>query len=363
MLSPLITRRITLTMGALLILGLALWIHPTHFGLIPASPTVFADSQHFKPWVDRIRKSGVVPVGMVQWFYPFSYRQGKQQPLQGFSVELTQKLVTALGEEMGVPNLKLESTPINLAEAPDQPLPAIIDREVAFECNATLAEADYPKAIIPSDPFFVSSVHIMSSVQRPVRHLEEVRGKSLLGQEGVFQRWAEKRMNDDLHLDVSITPYPILQYATVLADQGQGYAIIGDALRLFNLIYAIPPEDSLKWGVGTYVGDVRYACTMLESEIELQGYLNKAIAKVLADESYQLLYFRWFIDKQPDTNITLNYPMPKALQALIQHHGGKINESLIGINIQQPSPPGISENPPPSKPPSSPAKKNRVKSS
>lgn len=311
-------RRLGFAALALLLLGISAWLHPQHFGLWGQSgQTLFHQAPQFKPWLTRIRHDKVVPVGYVPWFFPFSYSRQGGAP-QGFSVELTALVVKELGKTLAIPELKAQFVPMSLPEAVDQPLPALADHDVAFECTASLDLPDHPPALILSEPFFISSVHFMSNVAKPVRKNEQVRGKLLLAQEGSFQRWADHRLNDELALNTTLTPYPILQYATVLAEQGQGYAIVGDALRLFSVFYALQTGGSDNWRLGGDVGELGYACAMLASEKELQGLINQALTKVLASDDYQNIYQKWFVVQQEESQMTLNYPMPKGLMELIQ---------------------------------------------
>ena len=314
------------------VLAFAIWIHPSHFGLNKHfSHSVFQKSKLYQPWLARIRQERVIPVGFVPWFYPFSYREN--QSAQGFSVQFTERVVDVLGEELGIPNLTTQWKPMALPKAPDLPYPALANREVAFECNTTLALADHPTSTILTDPFFISGIHVLSPRDRAVRSTDDVRGKSLLGQEGAFQRFVDHRLNAELGLEIGITPYPILQYATVLISENKAYAIVGDALRLFNLSYALPNNGIAQWVASLDLGEVGYACSLLAGESELRDVLNRAIYKILAEESYQRFYYRWFINEHPQTRIRLNYPMPEGLRSLLQKQGATLSGKLIGDDL------------------------------
>jgi ABC-type amino acid transport substrate-binding protein len=315
-------RRLTIALLALLALIVSWWIHPSHFGINPpAGISVFDQSHTYRPWLERIRHEKVVPVGIVPWHFPFSFSQGKEAG-KGFSVAFTQLLVVQLGHEMGIENLTAIERPMLLPDSPDKPFPALASRDVAFECNTSLQSAFHPSSIIHSSPFFVSGVHAFALRQHPITKPEDLRGKSVLVQEWAFQHEAERLLNEKFSLEVGTIPYPILQYAPVLLEERKAYAMVGDALRIFNLAYASSQMN--RFGVGGQFGELAYVCTLLSSEVALRDILNRAITKVLASPAYQTNYQTWFLSPLEDIGYALQYPMPQGLQQLIKDSGGTI---------------------------------------
>lgn len=328
-------------------IGLALFLGYNAIGWWqPKRPSVFSQSDHYRPWIERLRKEKELPIGYVPWYFPFSYHRTTRsaQGLEtgapsGFSVEFSQALGKAMGESLGIKDLSVRLVPMLLPDIPDQPFPAIINREVAFECTASLDSPDIPKALDRSSPFFVSGLHIFSPLYALVRHAQSLRGRAVLVHEGALQHFIDRRLNEEMHLEVGINPYPIIQYVTVLLEQRQGLAMVGDALRIFNLAYALPQGKIEEYAASGYFGEVGYACTFLKGEEELKTVLNRAIAKTLADENYQRMYARWFVMPAPDINTHLNYPMPQGLQTLIEKNGGTINRTMAGLDAIIPTPP------------------------
>lgn len=303
-----------------LVIKVVVWSVPT---------SVFNRLDLYKPWSERIRDKGILPVGTIRWYYPFSYARGNSAPM-GFSAEFTRLLADKIAKRWDINHLQLQEIYMQLPEVEGALYPAIANRQVAMECNATLNLSDHPQGMMLSAPFFVSSVHVLSSVDHPLRTINDIRDKLLISHEGAFMRWADNRLNRELGLSIGLLPAPIIQSTAIMLDEKKAIGAVGDALRLFNVLYAVPDANIWVAGVDS-LGEVSYACSMLAGEIELKKVVDESIAEILQSEDYQRLYYRWFLAPQPDWDMNLHYPMPKGLVNLIESHGGKVDAFLAGF--------------------------------
>lgn len=291
------------------------------------SNTVINNSLISKNLVEKIKKDQIVTVGYIPWYFPFSYSDQQNSPA-GFSVEFTKMLVDKMNNNLGLRYLQTKFVPMTINEDYRRTYPALANKEVMFECNTTLDLPQKPIGVIFSKPFFVSSVHILSPKAQPIKTLAEVQDKLLLAHEGFFQQLMLKVMNEELKLNVGIQAVPIIQETGIRLIDGVGVGIVGDAFRLFNVLYALPNPEEFVAGVRP-ITEVSYVCSMPEGALELQKIINNAITDVLADENYQRMYQRWFITQTRDLNIALSFPMADGMKKIINSAGGKINLDLV----------------------------------
>lgn len=277
----------------------------------------------------KIKSEKVVPIGYVPWYFPFTYSDTNTPP-SGFSLEFSKMLAKVMAEKIGVSILVPKIIPMNINPNFDFGFPSIINREVAFECGTTLDIAEKPQGVIFSKPYFVSSIHVLSKKVQPVTKIDDLRNHLFLAHEGLFLQYLQRTLNDEMKLNVGLLPVGIIQEAGINLDEGKALGVIGDALRVFNLIYALSNPNDYALGVNT-LPEVSYVCTMPEGEVELKKVIDESITEVLKSEDYQRLYYRWFLLPTKDLNISLDYPMPKGLQQLIIKSGGNINPELTGI--------------------------------
>ena len=284
-----------------------------------------------KNWLEKIKADRIIPVGYIEDFYPFSYSTTTISP-SGFSVEFTKMLVAKIDEKIRFRSIIPKFKIISNNSVYSSSYPEIRNKEIAIECNASLALSQKHPDVIFSKPFFISTIHVLSKRNQQVRNLQAMKNKLFLAQGNEFQEYLEQRLNNELKLNIGIVPTNSIQEAGIKLDQREAIGIIGDALRIFNIIYALPDPENYAVNAKS-LGEIAYVCILLAQETELKEIVNSSIDEILKSEEYQKLYYRWFIQPAKDLNIALNYPMPNALQELIIKTNGNINPKLTGLDL------------------------------
>lgn len=115
-----------------------------------AASLAAGDAIAASPTLDRIKSTGTITLGFRDGAAPFSARQRNGQ-VRGYSVELCEKIASAVGRSLGVANLKVVWKPVDSATR----ITDVVDRKIDAECGSTTITLSRMERVDFSVPIFV----------------------------------------------------------------------------------------------------------------------------------------------------------------------------------------------------------------
>src|ERR1700687_807790 len=150
--------RVHLITGALLAFGVA----------------VAVSAQDLTGTLKKVKDTGSFTIGHRESSIPFSYLDGKQQPI-GYSMDLCMKVVDAVKAELKMPNLKLNLQPVSSSNR----IPLLQNGTIDLECGSTTNSIDRQKQVAFGPTYFVINVTAAVKKASGIKSLADLNGKTI----------------------------------------------------------------------------------------------------------------------------------------------------------------------------------------
>ena len=222
-------------------------------------------------------------LGMDDTFAPMGFRDEKGE-LVGFDVELAQ----AAAEEMGI---KIECQPIDWTVKETE----LDSGNIDFLWNGYSITPEREKKVLFSDPYMDNRQIIVTLKDSPVNSKADLEGKrvTVQGESSAL----EAVMKDEAF--VNALAEPPVEYATNTECFKDIEAKRCDAIVVDEVLarYYMKQNGEEKYKVlDENFGEEQFAVGMRKDDAALQEALNKALAKLKEDGTYDEIYKKYFAD-------------------------------------------------------------------
>ena len=254
--------------------------------------------------MQRIKETGVLPIGVRDASVPFSYVDANKQPL-GYSVDLCLKVADAIKSELKLPRLEVKYIPVSSASR----IQALLDGKIDLECGSTTNTRDRQKQVAFAYTTFIAGIKMLAKTSSNINGIEDLRGKTIVVTKGTT---SEKMMNDlnterSLKMTIIVADDHNESFRTV--ESGKAVAFPMDDVLLYGLISkSKKPEDFAV--VGKYLSVEPYAIMMRRNEPQLEHVVDKALADLFSNGEARRLYTKWFATK--DLTVPMNQFLKEA---------------------------------------------------
>ena len=231
----------------------------------------------------ELDKSKTYVLGMDDTFAPMGFRDEKGE-LVGFDVELAQ----AAAKEMGI---KIECQPIDWTVKETE----LDSGNVDFLWNGYSITPEREKKVLFSDPYMDNRQIIITLKDSPVNSKADLAGKRITvqGESSAL----EAVMKDDAF--VKSLAEPPVEYATNTECFKDIEAKRCDAIVVDEVLarYYMKQNGEENYKVlDDNFGEEKFAVGMRKDDVALQEALNKALAKLKEDGTYDEIYKKYFAD-------------------------------------------------------------------
>ena len=124
------------------------------------------------PTLDRIKASGTVTFGYRDGAAPFSAKQ-RNGKVRGYSVELCEKVASAVARALNLENLKIAWRPVD----GESRISDVADRKIDAECGTTTITLSRMERVDFSVPIFVDGATALVRAKDALRQLADLKGK------------------------------------------------------------------------------------------------------------------------------------------------------------------------------------------
>jgi glutamate/aspartate transport system substrate-binding protein len=256
----------------------------------------------------KIKKDGVITLGVRESAIPFSYYDDNQQII-GYSADLCALVVSAIKQKLTIPNLVVKEIPTT----PQNRLPLIINGTIDLECGSTTNNLTREKQVAFSDTTFVIATRLLVKKTSGIKDFPDLAGKNVVTTAGTTPEQIIREMNQkkDMHMDIISAKDHAESWLTLKGDRAQGF-FIDDALLYGQLAKAQDRNDYEI--VGKPQSFEAYALVMRKNDPEFKALVDDTVAAVMKSGKASELYKKWFMSPIPPKGINLNFPMSDAVR-------------------------------------------------
>ncbi len=254
--------------------------------------------------LQRIKETGVLPIGVRDASVPFSYVDANKQPL-GYSVDLCLKVADAIKAELKLPRLEVKYIPVSSANR----IQVLLDGKIDLECGSTTNTRDRQKQVAFAYTTFIAGIKMLAKTSSNINGIEDLRGKTVVVTKGTT---SEKMMNDlnterSLKMTIVVANDHNESFRAVESEKAVAFPM--DDVLLYGLISkSKKPEDFAV--VGKYLSVEPYAIMMRRNEPQLEHLVDRALADLFSNGEARRLYAKWFATK--DLTVPMNQFLKEA---------------------------------------------------
>jgi len=271
----------------------------------------------------KIKDSGTITLGHRDASIPFSYFGDSPQQPVGYSHDLQLKVVDAIKQELGLPDLKVR---YNLVTSQTR-IPLVQNGTVDLECGSTTNNIERQRQVDFSVGIFEVGTRLLTKKTSGVNDFPDLKGKNVVTTAGTTSERLLKIMNAEKQMGMNIISAKDHGESFLMLESGRALAfMMDDALLYGEMAKAKQPAD---WVV---VGEPQsfeiYGCMMRKGDEGFKQVVDKAISATFASGEVNAIYDKWFMQPVPPKNLNLNFPMSDELKKLIANPTDKSAEQI-----------------------------------
>lgn len=261
-------------------------------------------------WADGltdIAQRGVVRLGYVERI-PFSYAPYKGA-VDGYSIEICQKIVEALREETHQPGLAVEFVEL----APNTLQSSLSTGRIDMECSATTTSEANRLGLAVAVPVYFASSQLLVPAASHIKRLSDLTGKTI----AVVAGGPHEALLQGQNGKYKIKPVPTMAAAVDIARAGQVEAILGHDVAL--QVQLKLDSAGTKWQVLEQPITIdTLGIVVRANEPRLKKIADRLIRRMMAEGEILDLHKKWFMSPLLSLTTPLNLRMSNLMRAHIR---------------------------------------------
>lgn len=259
----------------------------------------------------RIAQTRTITLSYLADVFPFSYVEGNKP--RGFSIEICNRLVDMLKQELQLPTLKIKWVPVAAATQ----FLTLENKTIDMGCIPTVYTAERQKIVTFSEPYFFSATRYVSRKEDRISDINELNGHTVLVKSGtVFVRHIQQANSEhQLSLNIDLGTDNIKAFSAL--ESGQTPAIVSSDVLLLGQIALSGHPQAFAISADTLSPRLPIGMPMQKDNDDFAGLINHSMKRLLLSKEFIDIYNKWFFEPIIPQGITLNWPMsPELKQSL-----------------------------------------------
>jgi ABC-type amino acid transport substrate-binding protein len=261
------------------------------------------------PVLDRIQSTGTITIAFRQSAMPFSYVDESQRAV-GYSVEICQKLVSAVQRRLKMSRLKIKYLPVTSSNR----LAMISEGKGDMECGSTTNNAERRKQVSFTIPHFFAGVRMLVRANSGIRSIEDLRGRRVVSTKGTMPLKLIAEQNQFRMLKATLLEGKDHFQSMSLVEKGEADAFVMDDVLLY-VLRANAMQPHLYEIVGDPLTVEPYAIMVSKDDEQYKKMIDAELSALILNGELDRLYDKWFMRPIPPKGVILNAPMSRILRS------------------------------------------------
>ena len=246
-----------------------------------------ASAQSIPDTLGKIKAAKAINVAFSGNSLPFSYVGEGNKPT-GYSIDLCQKVINAVGRAVGEPNLAVNWIPGTAAER----VQMVASGKADMECGNTTQTQSRLQSVDFSNLIFVDGGGFAVRADAPINTFADLNGKKIAVIKGTT---TEARLNAALKARL------VNAQVTTISDGGEGIALLGsgavdayagDKIKLIGLVTQAKEPDKYAMLVEDLSFEP-YAFALPRGDPAFRLEVNKALTQVYLGGDIDVIFAKW----------------------------------------------------------------------
>lgn len=259
----------------------------------------------------KVRKAGTITLGYRESSVPFSYVSPRGEPI-GYSIDLCKLLVDAIGDTIGrTVDIKW------VAVTPQTRIAAVAGGQVDIECGSTTSNVERKKVVAFSPIIFVAGTKLLVRKISPIRSFRDLAGKRVVVTAGTTNEAAMRELAQRFKIAMQLSTASDHAQSFQQLASGQVDAFATDDVLLHGLIAQHKRQGDFEV-VGEFLSYDPYGLMYRKGDAQFAELVADTFRQLAADREIERRYERWFLRRLPHSDISLDLPMSRQLEAILR---------------------------------------------
>lgn len=285
-------------------------------GLALASGVVHAQTGA-SDTLEAIRDRGAIRLGHRLSSIPFSYVD-EQGQVMGYSHELALRVVDAIRQALGMPDLRVELVPITSGNR----FRLIRKGEIDFECGSTTHNSTRAREVDFSTTIFIIGTRLLTRRNSGIADFQDLDGRRVVTTAGTTSEKLLRQLKEERQIELTLITARDHGESFLTLETGRADAfMLDDALLYGEVAKSTHPGD---WVVtGTPRSYEAYGCMMRKGDTALKALVDRTLETIMDSGEAERIYARWFTQPIPPGGLNLNFPLSASMRELFRHPSDK----------------------------------------
>ncbi|WP_353674065.1 transporter substrate-binding domain-containing protein [Synechocystis sp. LKSZ1] len=282
-------------------------------GAQPPTPSSSPTATSATGTLEKIKNSGEIVLGVRESSIPFSYLDNQQKSV-GYSIDLCQKVVEAIKQELNLPNLQVKTNPVTSQTR----IPLLTNGTIDLECGSTTNSQERQKQVAFSVAHFITAVRMAVKADSGITDLQDLQGKAVVTTSGTTSERYLKQNEQAKSLDIKTLQGKDHAESFLMLASGRADAFVLDDVLLAGLIAQAKDPQAFKI-VGPTLSREPYGLMFRKNDPAFKALVDKTLTRLMATGAIEKTYNHWFMSPIPPQQINLNLPLSPDLKKAFEH--------------------------------------------
>jgi glutamate/aspartate transport system substrate-binding protein len=265
----------------------------------------------------KIKSTGKVVIGTRDSSAPLAYTTGDGK-YTGYHVEICNRIVDALKNELKMPSLTTEYTLVTSQNR----IPLVTNGTVDLECGSTTNNKTRQQQVAFAPTTYVTNVRIAVKANSGINSIADLKGKKVAtttGTTSVQLLRKHERANGVNFEEVFGKDHAD---SFLLLDSGRADAfVMDDNILAGNIVNAKNPAEFKI--VGETLSEEPIAIMYRKDDANFKKAVDNAVIAMAKSGELEKLYNKWFMSPIPPRNVSVNMAMTPSLKNAIANPNDK----------------------------------------
>jgi|APTNR8051073442_1049403.scaffolds.fasta_scaffold14521_1 ABC-type amino acid transport substrate-binding protein len=238
--------------------------------------------------LERIKETGTIRIGYREHQPPMSFADATGQPV-GYTIDLCTRIATAVKEELGIGDLKVEY----VAVTPGERFEALISEKIDILCGATTKTLSRMEEVDFTQLTFGTGASLISLSKQPIANVGDLSGKKVAVVKDTTTIDALQAAITRSVSDAEMVPVASSDEGMALLSKGEVAAFAADQIVLVGLV--IEAEDRSKFAVSRELFSYEpFALAVRRNDADFRLVADRVLSQLYRSEEIGAIYRKWF---------------------------------------------------------------------
>lgn len=270
-----------------------------------------ASAQELTGTLKKIHDDKLIVLGFRESSIPWSYVDSKTNEVVGYSHEIALRIVEAVKQKLGMPDLQVRKIPITAQNRISLTQNGTID----LECNGTTNTAERRKQVAFSNTIAITQTQLLTRKDSGIASMEDLGGKTVVVTAGSTSERYMRQYVQEKGGDTSVVSARDHSQAFIMLQTRRAAAFFMDRDVLSALLSKA--RDSADYVVtGEPQTREALACMMRKDDPEFKALADQVIAELQTSGQAAQLYDKWFLSPIPPDGVVLGTSLSDSMKEL-----------------------------------------------